>query len=146
MSSMFAKNTAALILASLIAAPALASDHYTVDAHHTWPMFEVNHLGFTTQRGRFNQSAGDVTLDMTTHQGSVNLTIQTGSLDMGFDKWDEHLKSETFFNAAVFPTMQFTSNKLRFEGDKVVAAEGNFTLLGVTRPLTVNVSNFRCGE
>lgn len=145
MNKTHANKIAALLLASLISAPAIAADQYTVDAHHTWPMFEVNHLGFTTQRGRFNQSAGHITLDMAAKKGSVDLTIQTDSLDMGFDQWDEHMKADGFFNAAAFPTMQFTSNKLHFDGDKVVSADGDFTLLGVTRPLTVKVSNFRCG-
>lgn len=140
------KTAPALILAALTAPAALAADHYTVDAHHTWPTFEVNHLGFSTQRGRFNQTAGEITLDVAAKQGSVTLAIQTASLDMGFDKWNEHLKSDTFFNVAAFPTMKFSSNKLRFDGDRVVAADGEFTLLGVTRPLTVSVSNFRCGQ
>ncbi len=134
----------AIALTGLLAAPAFAADSYTVDPRHTFPMFEVNHMGFSTQRGRFNQSSGNITLDTAAKKGSVELTIATASLDMGLDKWDEHLKSEDFFNVAQFPTMHFTSDKLVFDGDKVVAAEGSFTLLGVTKPLTLTVSNFRC--
>ena len=137
-------KTLALILASLLASPAFAADHYTVDPTHTWPMFEVNHLGFTTQRGRFNKSSGTIELDIAAKKGSVELTIETGSLDMGFDKWDEHIKSEGFFNVAAYPTLHFSSHKLKFDDDKVIAAEGDFTMLGVTKPLTVSVSNFRC--
>jgi len=133
-----------LIVAALLAAPACAADNYTVDPNHTWPVFEVNHLGFSTQRGRFNSSSGKITLDTAAKKGSVELVIETASLDMGFDKWDEHMKSDEFFNVAQFPTMRFVSDKLVFDGDSVVAAEGSFTLLGVTRPLTLTVSNFRC--
>jgi len=133
------------IAAALLAAPAYAADSYTVDPRHTWPVFEVNHLGFSTQRGRFNSSSGKITLDTAAKKGSVELVIETASLDMGFDKWDEHMKSDEFFNVAQFPTMRFASDKLVFDGDKVVAAEGSITLLGVTRPLTLTVSNFRCG-
>src|SRR5574340_577211 len=138
------KKPIAILLASLLAAPALAADNYTIDSTHTWPVFEVNHMGFSTQRGRFNKSSGKISLEETAKKGSVELVIETASLDMGFDKWDEHMKSEDFFNVAKFPTMRFTSDKLVFDGDKVVAAEGSFTLLGVTRPLTLTVSNFRC--
>lgn len=138
------KKPIAILLASLLAAPALAADNYTIDSTHTWPVFEVNHMGFSTQRGRFNKSSGKISLDAAAKKGSVELVIETASLDMGFDKWDEHMKSEDFFNVAKFPTMRFTSDKLVFDGDKVVAAEGSFTLLGVTRPLTLTVSNFRC--
>ncbi|HEU0220414.1 MAG TPA: YceI family protein [Gallionella sp.] len=134
----------AILLASLLAAPACAADNYTIDSRHTWPVFEVNHMGFSTQRGRFNKSSGKITLDSAAKKGSVELVIETASLDMGFDKWDEHMKSDEFFNVKFFPTMRFASDKLVFDGDKVVAAEGSFTLLGVTKPLTLTVSNFRC--
>ena len=134
----------AILLTGLLAAPVCAADNYTVDPRHTWPVFEVNHLGFSTQRGRFNKSSGKVTLDTAAKKGSVELVIETASVDMGFEKWDEHMKSDEFFNVAQFPTMRFASDKLVFEGDKVVAAEGSITLLGVTKPLTLTVSNFRC--
>ena len=132
------------LLASLFAVPVWAADNYTIDSRHTWPVFEVNHMGFSTQRGRFNKSSGKIVLDAAAKKGSVELVIETASLDMGLDKWDEHMKSDEFFNVAQFPTMRFVSDKLVFDGDKVVAAEGSFTLLGVTKPLTLTVSNFRC--
>lgn len=137
-------SISAAALATLLSAPAHAGDSYTIDPAHTWPVFEVNHLGFSTQRGRFNKSSGKVTVDIAAKKGSVELMVETASLDMGFDKWDEHMKSDEFFNVARFPAMRFVSDKLVFDGDKVVAAEGSFTLLGVTRPLTLTVSNFRC--
>jgi len=133
-----------LIVAALLAVPAHAADTYTIDARHTFPVFEVNHLGYSTQRGRFNKSSGKITLDIAAKKGSVALTIDTASLDMGFDKWDEHMKAEDFFNVEFYPTMRFVSDKLVFEGDKVVAAEGSFTLLDVTKPMRLTVSNFRC--
>ena len=137
-------NAVAIALTALLTTPAYAADNYTIDSRHTFPVFEVNHMGFSTQRGRFNQSSGKITLDTAMKKGSVELVIQVASLDMGLDKWDEHMKSEDFFNAEFFPTMRFVSDKLTFDGDKVVAAEGSFTLLGVTRPMTLTVSNFRC--
>ena len=132
------------IAAALLTLPVHAADSYTIDSRHTWPVFEVNHMGFSTQRGRFNKSSGKITLDIAAKKGSVDLVIETASLDMGLDKWDEHMKSEDFFNAEFHPAMRFTSDKLVFDGDRVVAAEGSFTLLGVTKPLTLTVSNFRC--
>ena len=141
--------TSIIAIAALFSAPAHAANSYTahsytIDPTHTWPVFEVNHLGFSTQRGRFNKSSGKITLDSAAKKGSVELVIETASLDMGFDKWDETMRSDEFFNVAQFPTMRFTSDKLVFDGDKLVAAEGSFTLLGVTKPLTLTVSNFRC--
>lgn len=132
------------LLAALLATPAYAADSYTIDPTHTWPMFEVNHLGYSTQRGRFNKSSGKITLDVAARKGSVDLTIETDSLDMGFAKWDEHMKSQDFFHVTQYPTIRFTSDKLIFDGDKVVGAEGKFTLLETTRPLTLRVDNFHC--
>jgi len=131
-------------LAGLIAMPACAAESYTIDPAHTWPVFEVNHLGFSTQRGRFNRTSGKITLDTAAQKGSVDLTIETASLDMGMDNWDEQMKSVGFFNVTQYPTMRFVSDKLIFDGDRVVAAEGKLTLLGTTRQLTLTVSNFRC--
>lgn len=123
-----------------------AADSYTIDSRHLYPMFEVNHLGFSTQRGRFNKSAGKIVLDTAAKSGSVELKIDTTSIDMGLDKWDEHLKSADFFDVAKHPAITFKSTKLSFDGDKVVGAQGDMTLLGVTKPVTLALSGFRCGE
>ena len=136
----------AIALAGSVTVSAYAADSYTIDPRHTFPVFEVNHLGYSVQYGRFNKTSGNITLDMAARSGSVDLTIETASLDMGFQVWDEHMSADGFFNTEKFPTMTFKSNKLIFKDDKVVAAEGQFTLLGVTRPLTVSVSGFKCGD
>lgn len=136
----------AIALSCLLAVPACAADNYTIDPNHTWPMFEVNHLGFSTQRGRFDKSSGKITLDVAARQGSVDLVIETGSINMGFDKWNEHMKGGDFFNAVIFPSMRFTSDKFVFDGDKPVSAEGRLTLLGITKPVTLTISSFNCGS
>lgn len=136
----------AVALASSVAVSAYAADSYTIDPNHTFPVFEVNHLGYSVQHGRFDKTSGTITLDMAAKKGTVDLTIETTSLDMGFPLWNEHLSADGFFNTAKFPTMTFKSNKFTFKDGKVVAAEGDFTLLGVTKPLTVTVSDFKCGD
>lgn len=140
------KVFATLAIASSFAVSAVAADNYTIDSNHTFPVFEVNHLGYSTQHGRFDKTSGKIMLDMAAKKGSVDLIIETTSLDMGFPMWNEHLSADGFFNTAKFPSMTFKSNKLVFKDDKVVAAEGDFTMLGVTKPLTVTVNDFKCGE
>lgn len=140
------KITIAIALAASVSLSAYAADSYTIDPTHTFPVFEVNHLGYSVQHGRFNKSSGNITLDMAAKKGSVELTIDTTSIDMGFPTWDEHMSAEGFFNTAKFPTMTFKSSKLIFMDDKVVAAEGEFTMLGVSKPLTVTVNGFKCGD
>jgi len=132
----------ALIL-GVIAMPAFA-DKYTIDPLFTVPTFEVGHLGFTTQSGRFNKVAGTITLDPAAKKGSVDLTIYTASIDMGSPAWSAHLMSEGLFNVDKFPTMTFRSRHLEFSGNKVIGADGEFTMLGVTKPLHVTVSGFLC--
>lgn len=135
----------ALLAAACAAAPAFAAETYTIDTRHTYPTFEVKHLGLSTQRGRFNKVSGKVMLDRAGKSGAVDLAIDAASIDMGIDKWDEHMKSEDFFHVAKFPTMTFKSDKLRFDGDKLVGVDGQFTLLGVTKPVSLQVTHFFCG-
>lgn len=130
---------------SMLAAwSAVAADTYTFDPEYTVPTFEVEHLGFTTQRGRFNHTEGKAMLDFAAHKGLVEFTVFTNSLDMGSSAWTIHVSSPGLFNVEEFPTMTFRSDKLQFAGDKVVGADGDFTLLGVTKPIHVTVNRFAC--
>ncbi|MCX7173550.1 MAG: YceI family protein [Proteobacteria bacterium] len=138
------KSFVVCALATALAAPAFAADTFTMDPEYTIPVFEVQHLGFTTQRGRFDKTEGKVVLDIPAKTGSVEFTVHTNSLDMGSRAWTIHVSSEGLFNIEKYPTMKFKSDKLIFDGDKVVAAEGQFTLLGVTKPLKVAVNRFSC--
>lgn len=139
------KSLLALLLSAALATPALAAERYTIDARHTFPVFEINHLGFSTQRGRFNQTEGEITLDVAARRGSIDVRIATASIDMGLDDWDRHMRNADFFDVEVHPTMTFTSDRLVFDGDKPVAAHGTLTLLGVSKPVTLAIANFRCG-
>lgn len=139
------KNLPAVMLSAALAAPVFAADTYTIDAAHSQAMFEIRHLGFSTQRGHFTQSEGKVTLDPAAKTGAVDYTIQVKSLDMGLERWNKHMLAEDFFQVEKYPTIRFKSTRLIFEGDKVKAAEGDFTLRGVTKPITLKVSNFTCG-
>lgn len=139
------KKTLFAIVAAAVTAPALAAESYSVDPRHTFPSFEVNHLGFSTQRGRFNKSSGKIVLDRQAKSGSVEIVIDAASVDSGLDKLEEHLRGEEFFNAEKFPTLSFKSRAVTFSGDKPASVEGDFTMLGVTRPLTLTITAFNCG-
>jgi len=140
------KALAGLVLAGAMMVQAHAADTYTIDSTHTYPIFEINHLGFSVQRGRFNKTTGKITLDREAKQGSIEATIDITSIDMGLDKWDAHMKSEDFFNAEKFPTATFKADKLKFDGTKLTNAEGTLTLLGVTKPVKLAIDRFKCGE
>lgn len=125
---------------------ASTAETFVIDSSHTLPIFEVNHLGFSTQRGRFNETQGTIELDRKAKSGQVKFTIAAGSIDMGSPKWDEHMKSPDFFHTTQFPDITFVSNQFVFEGEVPVAAEGTLNLLGVTRPVRLAIQAFTCGE
>ena len=145
MTRRLAAATVALALA-IIAGRAAAEDTYTIDPVHSQPIFEVRHMGFSLQRGSFGKATGKVTLDRAAKKGSVEVTIDTASIKTIDPRLDTHVKSEDFFNVARYPTMIFKSTNFTFEGDRVVGMDGELTLLGVTKPVTLKVANDVCGE
>lgn len=135
---------AALALASVsaIAAPTA----YNIEPGHTYPSFEADHMGISFWRGKFNKTSGTVTLDRAAKTGTIDITVDTSSLDFGHAKMNDHAKGKDMFNVEKFPTATFKSNTIKFNGDVPVAAEGEFTLLGVTKPLTLTINKFKCIE
>ena len=132
-------------LAALVAVPALAApETYTVDPRHTFPTYEVGHLGYSFQRGRFNKTSGKITLDTAAKTGSAEIIMDAASVSSGVDKLDEHLRSEDFLGVAKSPNITFKASSLAFEGDKVKKASGDLTINGVTRPVTFDVTFFNC--
>ena len=133
-----------LLLAGLALSAQAEPVSYTIDSNHTYPAFETDHLGFSTQRGRFNRTTGKVVVDRAARGGAVEVSIDAASIDMGFAKWNENMRGEGFFNTAEYPAITFRSDRLVFDGERPVAAEGSLTLLGVTRPLTLSLTRFHC--
>jgi polyisoprenoid-binding protein YceI len=137
-----------LLLAALMASlsfPVLA-DSYTIDTRHTFPVFEVDHLGFSTQRGRFNNVSGKIEIDTTKKQASVDVTIDANSIDMGLEAWNKAMKGERYFNTEKFPTLRFVATQFDLDPDKAAAVTGDFTMLGVTRKVMLTMSKLRCAK
>ena len=141
-----------IILLAVPLGAAAAPESYTIDPYHTFPHFEVNHLGMSNMRGQFDKTTGKFTIDHAAKTGSLDLTVQTASITTGdIEKAgrqrtrDEHLRSPDFFNVAEFPTMTYKSTGVKFSGDNPGTIEGNLTLLGVSKPLTLHVENWKCG-
>jgi polyisoprenoid-binding protein YceI len=117
---------------------------YAIDPTHTFATFEIGHFNTSTNRGRFDKKEGKVEFDAAAKTGSVEITIDTASINTGTPGFDKHLQSADFFNSAVHPTAKFVSTGMTFNGDKVAEIAGNFTLLGKTNPLTLKATNFNC--
>ncbi|MDE2592628.1 MAG: polyisoprenoid-binding protein [Burkholderiales bacterium] len=135
-----------VIAASLLASGAAmaAADTYAIDPTHTYVTFEARHFGTSTNRGRFDKKSGTVTLDRAAKTGKVDVTLETGSINTGYEAFNKHLKSKDFFNAEAFPNATFVSDKVIFEGDKVSAVVGTLTLLGKGQTVTLKANNYNC--
>jgi len=133
-------------------AAAAQVESYTLDPIHTFVNFTIDHLGFSTIYGRFDKSSGKAALDRGGRKGSLDVSVETASITTGDNEKagrprsrDEHLRSADFFNTAEFPRMTFKSAAFQFSGESPAEIEGQVTLLGVTKPLTLKVERWRCG-
>ena len=129
----------AALAGSAIAAPVT----YGVDGSHTFPRFSYSHFGYSTQLSSFKNTTGKVVFDAEAKTGSVDITIDMKAVNTGFEVFDGHLQGEDFFDTAKFPTATFKSTKVVFEGDKPKTVEGNLTIKGVTKPVTLTVTGFQ---
>jgi len=119
---------------------------YTIDPSHTYPYFEISHLGFSTMRGRFDKTSGKLTMDLAKKTGSVDITIDAASISTAHAKRDKHLRSPDFLNAAEYPAITFKSSKVTFTSDTTITVVGDLTITGVTKPVTLEVTKIVCGN
>jgi len=137
-----------LVLGLLIAVMPVASmaAKYELDPTHTYPNFEINHLGFSTMSGMFTSSKGSFEMDQDKGTGSVSVTIDAASIFTGFKKRDDHLKSPDFFNVNEFPEITFKSSSVKFKGKTDATVKGKLTIMGVSKDVTLMVDNIVCGN
>lgn len=133
------------LLAGLLIGPAWA-DSYSIDGRHTFPVFEVSHYGFSTQRGRFTKVSGKLELDLAGKQASVDIVIDTTSIDMGFEAWNKQMRGEHFFQTDKFPEARFVARDFAIDLATPTPISGELTLLGVTRPVVLKVGQWRCAR
>jgi polyisoprenoid-binding protein YceI len=135
---------AVLTLAAAFATPVFAApETYALDETHSYPRFSYSHFGYTTQLSRFNKTSGKIILDKAAKTASVDIVIDTTSVDSGYPVFNGHLQGEDFFDTAKYPTATFKSTKVVFDGDKPASVEGNLTLKGITKPVTLTVTSFQ---
>ncbi len=145
------KRVVALIALSLPLAAVAQTESYTLDPTHTYPNFTVEHWQLSMMYGRFNKSSGKFSFDRKAKTGSVELAIETASIDTGDNEKgarprarDEHLRAADFFNAAEFPRITFRSTRVAFGAELPASVEGNLTMNGVTRPVSLQFERFKC--
>ena len=134
---------AAAAIATLSGAAFAAPETFVIDGTHSFPRFSYSHFGYSTQLSRFNKTTGKIVLDKEAKTGSVDVVIDMKSVDTGYTVFNGHIQGEDFLDTEKYPTATFKSTSVKFDGDKPVAVEGNLTIKGVSKAVTLNVSSFQ---
>ncbi len=125
---------------SMFSLPVLA-ENYTIDTKgaHASINFAIKHLGYSVLTGRFNTFGGDFSYDPAKPEAStINVTIDTNSVDSNHAERDKHLRSKDFLNVEKFPQSTFVSKKIVVGSNKeTFDIVGDFTLNGVTKSITI---------
>jgi polyisoprenoid-binding protein YceI len=124
--------------------PTLAQESFNLDPTHTFPSFEIRHQGVSTMRGKFNRTQGRVVLDPQGGKHLIEVVVDAASVDTGLDDLNQKLRGGTFFNTARFPEIRFTATQIEFRDGKPVAAQGELTMLGQTRPVNLEIRDYAC--
>ena len=139
------KSYLALVFAFVGASALSAPTPYTIDPDHTHPSFEVDHFGgLSTWRGTFKKTTGSVELDTTAQSGTVDVVIDTASIDFAHDKLNEHVSSSEVLDVAKFPTAEYKGRFVAFADGAPRTISGTLTLHGVTKPVTLTINTFKC--
>ncbi|MCB1529400.1 MAG: polyisoprenoid-binding protein [Rhodospirillales bacterium] len=138
----------AFLLLAFSVSPARADvERYDFDKAHTQILFFVNHLGFSNSQGEFHDYDGFIEFNREEPEKSkVEVTIRTSGIDMDDEAWDTHLKSKDFFDVEKFPDMVFKGTTIEITGDKTAKINGELTLLGVTKPVTLDTVFNKAGK
>lgn len=124
-------------------------EHYTIDTRgaHAFIQFRISHLGFSWLYGRFNDFEGHFMFDPDEpSNSSVEVTIDTASIDSNHERRDNHLRNEDFLTVDEYPQAHFRSTGFEHVGGERYRMTGELTLLGHTRELTFDVDHVGAGE
>jgi len=140
-------KTAILSLALSVPTTAFAAEKFATDAGHTEIRVSWNHAGVSIQTAEFEKAEGLLTLDEANVENSnIDVTIDINSLSSGFEALDTHLKSADFLDVEKFPKATFKSTSIKKTGEKTADIIGDFTLHGVTKPVTLNATLTHIGD
>ncbi len=140
-------NALVVLASSLLCTGAAAQPvGYTLDPDHSQPVFEVSHIGISTYRGKFARISGKIVLDPGAKTGAIDITIEPGEVLTGSRQLDRILQGEDFFDTQRFPVATFKASRVAFEQDRPRRIDGDLTLRGVTRPVTLEVDSFECAK
>lgn len=117
-----------------------AQEKWTFDPEHSYVIWKINHLGFSTQTGKFYANGELIINEQDPKNSKVNATIKMNNIVTGVPELDKHLKSTQFFDSDKYPVATFVSNKVDVLSKTTANVEGTLTLHGVSKPLTLHVT------
>jgi polyisoprenoid-binding protein YceI len=130
-----------------VASATAAPTTYSVDPDHTHPSFEVDHFGgLSTWRGTFKKTSGTVEIDSAAKTGTIDVVIDTATIDFAHDKLNEHASSAEVLDVSKFPTAQYQGKFVEFANGAPKTVAGFLTLHGVTKPVALTINSFKCIE
>lgn len=131
------------LLLAICATPAAATT-YRIEPAETTARFEVRFLGLFPLRGDFRRTVGTLFYDASTRSGSIEVSIDTTTLEASVRKAESSARSADFFHVEKFASIDFKSSRFVFDESRLRSIEGVLTLVGVTRPVVLLVSNAKC--
>jgi len=141
----FKRRFAFITLAATASVAVAAPARFEIDPKHTYPSFEADHMGgMSVWRGKFNKTSGFVEIDRAAGTGSVEVTIDMSTVNTGHADLDKHLRTADFFDVERFPTATFKGKLGKFQDGAPTELQGDLTLHGVTRPVTLKILSFKC--
>jgi polyisoprenoid-binding protein YceI len=118
---------------------------YKIDPDHTYPSFEADHMGgVSVWRGKMTKSAGTVTLDKEAGAGSVDVTVDLGSIDFGQRQLNNWAKGPQFFDTSQNGSAVYRGRLDGFVNGAPTQVVGELAMRGVTRPMTLKINSFKC--
>jgi len=143
---MFKQLTLAAALTAASFATLAEPVTYTMDPNHTDVIASWSHFGFSNPIAHFGQVDGTITYDPdNVGASSVQVTIPLAGLDSHVEAFDEHLRSDDFFDAANHPEITFSSTGVEAVGEDRLKVAGDLTLRGITKPVVLDVTINRIG-
>jgi polyisoprenoid-binding protein YceI len=135
------------LLAVSILAPARAEPaSFVLDPEHTQIHFELLHFGTSTIRGRFGPVEGAVTMDPARGQGELSVQLATASISTGVPFFDARIRAADLLDSQAWPKAYFVATRFTFEGEKPMEVRGEFTLRGISQPLSLRALHYACRD
>jgi polyisoprenoid-binding protein YceI len=132
------------VAGSIAASAAAEPATYVLDPTHSAVHFELLHFGTSTLRGRFSAINGTVLIDLSAQRGEISIRLPTASVSTGVPALDARIRAADLLASEAHPEAFFVATRFTFDGERITGVRGEFTLRGVSQPLSLRALRFAC--